>query len=152
MSVIFQSALLLHIILGILAMVASVTLWMVFLKRIQNFRLIKFSAGATFFLLLGSWISGGYYYLYYYGASVRSVILSGPYPWAHKIVMEAKEHIFLFLPFLAAVVFFAVLRFREGEAISPVLLRGLAILITAMTTLIVLMALGGIAISGAVRP
>ncbi len=47
------------------------------------------------------WITGGFYYVVHYGPNVKPLILAGPQPWAHKIVMEAKEHIFLFLPFLA---------------------------------------------------
>jgi hypothetical protein len=27
--------------------------------------------------------------------------LAGPHPWAHEVVMEAKEHIFIFLPITA---------------------------------------------------
>lgn len=45
---------------------------------------------------VGSWIIGGYYYVNYYGPLVKPVIKAGAAPWAHAIVMEAKEHIFLF--------------------------------------------------------
>jgi hypothetical protein len=27
--------------------------------------------------------------------------MAGPHPWAHEVVMEAKEHIFVFLPIIA---------------------------------------------------
>ena len=33
----------------------------------------------------------------YYGTLVKPVIKSGLAPWAHAIVMEAKEHIFIFI-------------------------------------------------------
>src|SRR3989338_3609359 len=46
---------------------------------------------------LGSWIAGGYYYVVTYGPLVKPIIKGGSAPWAHAIVMEAKEHIFLFL-------------------------------------------------------
>ena len=61
----------------------------------------KFAAllGTIFFLL--SWLSGGYYYVQDYGINVKPVIKEGPQPWAHSIFMEIKEHIFIFLPFLA---------------------------------------------------
>jgi len=36
----------------------------------------------------------------FYGSTVKPFIKEGPYPWAHKVVMETKEHVFLFLPFL----------------------------------------------------
>ncbi len=47
---------------------------------------------ASFFLVAGCWIAGGYNYRTAYGAEVRPVILAGPTPWAHLIVMEATEH------------------------------------------------------------
>jgi len=53
---------------------------------------------ALFFL---SWIVGGFYYVEYYGSLVKPLIKEGPQPWAHSIVTETKEHIFLFLPFLS---------------------------------------------------
>jgi hypothetical protein len=49
----------------------------------------------------GCWIVGGYNYLTAYGFQVRPVILAGSHPWAHEVVMETKEHIFVFLPIIA---------------------------------------------------
>ena len=56
---------------------------------------------AAFLLTTGCWIVGGYNYLTVYGSQVKPVILAGPHPWAHEVVMEAKEHIFVFLPIIA---------------------------------------------------
>jgi hypothetical protein len=56
---------------------------------------------AVIFVTAGCWIVGGYNYLTAYGSQVRPVILAGPHPWAHEVVMEAKEHIFVFLPIIA---------------------------------------------------
>ena len=50
--------------------------------------------------LIGAWFAGGYYYVEFYGAQVKPYIKEGPLPWAHGVVMETKEHVFLFLPFL----------------------------------------------------
>jgi hypothetical protein len=36
-----------------------------------------------------------------YGSQVKPIILAGLHPWVHKVVMEAKEHIFIFLPIIA---------------------------------------------------
>src|SRR3989338_9086701 len=58
---------------------------------------------------VASWIAGGYYYVVYYGTLVKPVIKSGIAPWAHDIIMETKEHIFLFIVPLAMTVFFLVL-------------------------------------------
>ena len=56
---------------------------------------------AAFLITAGCWIAGGYNYLMVYSSKVKSVILAGPHPWAHEVVMEAKEHIFVFLPIIA---------------------------------------------------
>ena len=56
---------------------------------------------STLLVTAGCWIGGGYNYLTSYGSQVKPVILAGPYPWAHEIVMEAKEHVFVFLPIIA---------------------------------------------------
>jgi hypothetical protein len=56
---------------------------------------------AAFMITTGCWIVGGYDYLTAYGSQERPVILAGPHPWAHEVVMETKEHIFVFLPIIA---------------------------------------------------
>ena len=56
---------------------------------------------ATLFIIAGCWIVGGYNYLTVYGAQVKPIILAGPEPWAHRILMGSKEHIFIFLPIIA---------------------------------------------------
>jgi hypothetical protein len=56
---------------------------------------------ATLLVAAGCWLAGGYNYLTTYGSQVKPVILAGPYPWAHEIIMEAKEHVFVFLPIIA---------------------------------------------------
>jgi hypothetical protein len=55
----------------------------------------------AFLITAGCWIAGGYNYLTVYGSQVKPIILAGPQPWAHKVVMEAKEHVFIFLPIIA---------------------------------------------------
>lgn len=54
----------------------------------------------AFLITAGCWIAGGYNYLTVYGSQVKPIILTGPRPWAHQIVMEAKEHVFVFLPII----------------------------------------------------
>lgn len=56
---------------------------------------------ATLLVTAGCWLAGGYNYLTTYGSQVKPVILAGSYPWAHEIIMEAKEHVFVFLPIIA---------------------------------------------------
>ena len=48
-----------------------------------------------------SWISAGYYYTQHYGSIVKPLILAGPIPWAHLVMLETKEHVFIFIPVLA---------------------------------------------------
>ncbi|MEK7624793.1 MAG: hypothetical protein AAB467_00410 [Patescibacteria group bacterium] len=67
--------------------------------------------GVAGFLL--SWLAGGYYYVIYYGTLVKPVIKSGLAPWVHDIIMETKEHIFLFIIPLAMTVLFITLLDKE---------------------------------------
>jgi len=53
---------------------------------------------ATFLNVVGCWVAGGYYYLTVYGSQVKPAIINGVQPWAHSIILETKEHVFLFLP------------------------------------------------------
>jgi hypothetical protein len=40
-----------------------------------------------------TWIVGGYWYVHFYPLD-RALILKGPWPWAHTLFMETKEHLF----------------------------------------------------------
>ncbi|MGF1573369.1 MAG: hypothetical protein ACFCU1_09885 [Sumerlaeia bacterium] len=54
----------------------------------------------TLFFMGGALIFGGYWYLVEYPAN-KEFILTSSAPWAHKVVMEAKEHIFFLIMMLA---------------------------------------------------
>jgi hypothetical protein len=90
--------------------------------------------GAIF--LVGAWIFGGLYYVTEYGPLVKPVILGGPLPWAHEVITETKEHVFLFLPFLAILVWGLLERYRD-EFIQN---RNMKIAVLIVSGLIVLMA------------
>jgi len=94
---------------------------------------------------LGTWITGGYYYVKYYGSLVKPTILQGLAPWAHSIAMEAKEHVFLLLVPLAVVSILAA-RSQDPTLRRPAL--WLALLIAAIGLSIGAM---GFAISAAAR-
>ena len=47
-----------------------------------------------------AWILGGYWYVTFYGAE-KAIILGGPWPLAHTLFMETKEHLF-FIPAILA--------------------------------------------------
>ncbi|MEK7068668.1 MAG: hypothetical protein AAB964_02540 [Patescibacteria group bacterium] len=84
--------------------------------------------------ILGSWFFGGFYYVTEYGTLVKPVIKSGPLPWAHEIITETKEHIFLFVPLLAVLVRGLIGRYKNefmqnrGARMGVVLLSGLIVL------------------------
>ena len=98
-----KNLVLLHSISGGLA--ALVLVWIILEMRYPTDRSLArarvASYLAAFFVTAGCWIAGGYNYLTSYGSQVKPVILEGPYPWAHEIVMEMKEHVFVFLPIIA---------------------------------------------------
>lgn len=80
----------------------------------QKSMIITAAVGVVSFI--ASWITGGYYYVVYYGALVKPVIRSGLAPWAHNIIMETKEHIFLFIiPIAMTVLFITLLDKKEME-------------------------------------
>lgn len=79
--------------------------------------------GNVGFLL--SWLFGGFYYVKFYGPLVKPIINAGLAPWAHAIFMEAKEHIFLFLPPMALTVLFIVLTKNQNLRQSSMRLVGL---------------------------
>ena len=105
----------------------------------------------SFVSFLISWLVGGYYYAIYYGKAAKPLILKGSYPWAHTFFMEAKEHIFLFIPFLAAAMFVALLILVERIEGEASLKKALTWLAGVIVVLGIFMALSGIIISGAVR-
>ena len=61
----------------------------------------KIAALLGVIFILASWFIGGYSYVKNYGPNVKPLIKAGPFPAAHGIIMESKEHIFLFIPFLS---------------------------------------------------
>ncbi len=80
-------------------------------------KIVTAAIGAAAFL--GSWIAGGYYYVVYYGTLVKPVIKSGVTPWVHNIIMETKEHIFLFvIPIAVTILFITLLGEEDMERLK----------------------------------
>lgn len=84
-----------------------------------------------FAFLIFAWLVGGFYYVEIYGLHVKPLIKASDAKWVHSIVMEVKEHVFLFLPILATLTA-ALLYKYDGELLenrdarlSIVLLAGL---------------------------
>ena len=99
---------------------------------------------------VGSWLAGGYYYVIYYGVLVKPVIKSGVAPWVHNIIMETKEHIFLFVIPLSITVFF--ITFLEKEEMERLRIRRFAIWLSGIVAgLGLLIGAMGFVISAAAR-
>ncbi len=150
MSIIFIYTLVAHVLLGLLGIILFYLVWMGLLKKNLNIAFLKWASlgGLVSFLL--SWLSGGYYYVLNYGSAVKPLIKGGAYPWAHSVIMETKEHIFLLLPFLAVITYITILfsgkTLQEDKKTRKALtyITGLIVLIGIAITL------GGMAVSGAV--
>jgi hypothetical protein len=86
--------------------------------------------------LFVSWIIGGYYYVTFYGPNVKPLIKAGPMPWSHLVMTETKEHVFLFLPFLAILITGLIHAHKEqlaqGERIKSILTLSLLIFLISM--------------------
>ncbi len=52
------------------------------------------------FSMIAAGILGGHWYLHFYPAE-KAIILKGPWPFAHNIFMETKEHLFFITAILA---------------------------------------------------
>jgi hypothetical protein len=104
---------------------------------------------ASFFIIAGCWIAGGYNYRTAYGVQVRPVILAGSSPWAHLIVMEAKEHIFIFLPIIALAISLTLATMKYNLLKNPKSRRALAIVASLALFLVLVVFLMGAIISNA---
>lgn len=108
MTTFLQITLIGHVLLGLGAVGLSVWLLMGFFKEQIDLRPLKAASLYGFLSFVLSWLAGGYYYVQYYGSTVKPVIKGGDFRWIHSVVMETKEHFFLFLPFLSFVLFIVV--------------------------------------------
>ena len=101
-------------------------------KRIDRAK-IAASIGVIFIFL--SWIVGGYYYVNYYGTNVKPIIKEGPQPWAHSVFTETKEHVFLFIPFLALLNYFIIKKY-EGTLIKDRKIRKAVMVLSLLITVL----------------
>ena len=90
-----------HPVLGVLGILAALWVIVETLNTSQkNTWRIRLASIAVTLFICGAWVLGGYWYVHFY-APEKDVILKGPWPWAHNIVMESKEHLF-FIPLVLA--------------------------------------------------
>jgi len=78
-------------------------------------RIMRAKTAATIgvICLFVAWIAGGFYYVDVYGSAVKPAIKASDAKWVHSIVMETKEHVFLFLPPLAILTTSLITRFGK---------------------------------------
>jgi hypothetical protein len=98
-------------------------------------RRAKIAAMLGVVCLIAAWLAGGFYYVEVYGSQIKPVIKASDAKWVHSIVMEVKEHVFLFLPILASLVAALLYRFdkdlisNRDARLSVVMLSGLIFLL-----------------------
>jgi hypothetical protein len=99
---------LLHPTFGVLAMLAAVWVFVDALNAQPGTqdRMVKVARAGAIFMWL-AYIAAGYYYVLYYGGD-KAIIKSGPWPWAHGLFMETKEHIFFLVLLLSTFLAIAV--------------------------------------------
>lgn len=131
--------LLAHPIFGVLAIILAV--W-VFVEALNaspsNAARTRSAAYAVAVFMLLAWVLGGYWYVYFYAAD-KALILGGPFPWAHSLVMETKEHLFFMSLILALLLPIAT---RANLAAN----RSARTMVLAVSALV---ALSGLAVEGA---
>jgi len=93
--------LLAHAAFGAIGCLAA--LW-VFVEALNatpgNTTRIRTAALVTSVCMGAAWICGGYFYVHFYPAE-KILILKGPWPLAHNLFMETKEHLFFITGILA---------------------------------------------------
>jgi hypothetical protein len=88
--------------------------------------------------MVGAWILGGYWYVVFYPAE-KAMILKGPWPFAHNIFMETKEHLFFATAILALFLPIAAREKLYANAVARKMVLSVAMLI----------AVTGLAVEGA---
>lgn len=145
----FKNLLSLHIFLGVGATAAFGYAWMQFKNPDYKMLNVKILSILGALAIFSSWITGGYYYLYYYGANIKPQILAGSQPWAHKLIMETKEHIFLIIPVIAVTILLSVFLLKDEFQTEPQIKKSVSALLALNAILGILMMVMGFIISGA---
>ena len=85
-----------------------------------------------------AWILGGYWYVHFYPAE-KAIILKGPWPFAHNLFMETKEHLFFITGILS---FYLAIAVRDKIYANPAARK----MVMSVSMLIILT---GLAVEGA---
>jgi hypothetical protein len=96
-----DAILLAHATFGVAGCMAAVWVFVEALNaRAENAGRIRIAALVAAVCMAGAWICGGYWYVHFY-PSEKALILKGPWPFAHNLFMETKEHLFFATAILA---------------------------------------------------
>ncbi|MEI6534313.1 MAG: hypothetical protein WCN98_03155 [Verrucomicrobiaceae bacterium] len=86
-----------HVLFGVACMTSAIWLFVEVLNaneaNLVRIRRMSWAAAAAMWL---AFIIGGYWYVTAYSAD-KAIILKGPWPFAHNLVMETKEHLVIML-------------------------------------------------------
>jgi hypothetical protein len=95
MNILASDALLLmHASFGVLSCLAATWVFVEALNaRLENAARTHTLAVMVAACMAAAWIAGGYWYLHFYPPE-KAMILKGPWPLAHSLFMETKEHLF----------------------------------------------------------
>jgi hypothetical protein len=93
--------LLAHAAFGVTGCMAALWLFVDVLNvRPANTGRIQTAALVAAVCMAAAWICGGYWYVHFYPME-KALILRGPWPFAHNLFMETKEHLFFITAILA---------------------------------------------------
>lgn len=111
-----SNLILLHAASGVTGSLAA--LW-VFAEALhasaESERRIRTAAFIAAISMAAAWVCGGYWYVHFYPAD-KALILKGPWPFAHNVFMETKEHLFFITGILA---FLLPITCRERLSVNP---------------------------------
>jgi hypothetical protein len=91
-----------------------------------------------------------YPYVSHYGAVTKPVIKGGPMRWGHGVVMETKEHIYMFVPILALCATLSMF-VAKSEGVASSAYKRIGALCALVVMMVFAMAGMGYIISTAVR-
>jgi len=90
-----------HVLFGVACLIAAVWLFVDVLHadgtNLARIRTVSWLAAGFMWI---AFLVGGYWYVTFYKAD-KAIILKGPWPLAHNMVMETKEHLVIMLLLLA---------------------------------------------------
>jgi len=93
--------LMLHVLFGLLCLVGSLWIFVDTLHASEtNVARIRAVSLAAALSMWAAYAVAGYWYIVFYPAD-KAIILKGPWPFAHDLVMETKEHLVIMLLLLA---------------------------------------------------